>query len=63
MQMQNNLALNSSQHNQKYHCSNNNGYDGPNTFMRPGSFSFAQNFGPIATNEGIIELRLREGIM
>lgn len=61
MQIQNNFA--SSYHNQKYHCSNNNSFKGPNTFMRPNNYNFASNFGPTATNEGIIELRLREGIM
>lgn len=63
MQNQNNLALTSTHHNQKYRCSNNSSFDGPNHFMRPSNYSFASNFGPSATNEGIIELRLREGIM
>ncbi|CAO1329744.1 unnamed protein product [Diamesa hyperborea] len=61
MQIQNNFA--SSYHNQKHHCSNNNSYDGPNHFMRPSSYSFTSNFGPTATDDGIIELRLREGII
>lgn len=62
MQFQNNLSTGSSLYNQKHHCPNIS-FDGPNTFMRPSGYNFVKNFRPIATNDGIIELRLREGIM